>query len=329
MWGGSFVDWPQSILPRSVNPPSNGGTYSQIIADISFCPSYFSASVNFDSNEKAWYVGNFGDSICDWVLFPPISSTGQYDDYATNLIEYIPSTSHWTQISPASYAILNRITKSSSNYDDRARFTFNGNTITYIYTTGEDRGHQFILLDGFYLDYLDSHTSYGWRRQIAKTWSVYGGDHTIEIINDDSGSYTDIDGYEVNIATVGTGTYDDSDTYDLKYTGQWTQATGILYAHNNTEHWSQNQGSLMRFTFTGSSVTYCFSKAPNRGYAGVTIDGVTQPDLDLYNPTVQRQVCTPPYNLGSGIHNINIMVTGHKNSSSSGIFISIDDLVVQ
>ncbi len=320
--GAGDLIWPQTNLPTSDT------NRSWIDIDQSFCPSYLSVTPNYSENEYAWLGGTSGSGVCDWILFPPVSFIGQYDDYSTNLIEYIPSTSHWTQISPANYALFDRITKSSSNYNDKARFTFNGDTITYFYTTGVDRGHQSILLDGVDYDYINSHTSYGWRRQIAKTWSVYGGDHTIEIINDDSGSYTDIDGFEVNIATVSAGTYDDSDISDLKYAGPWTQATGISGAYNGTEHWSQNIGSLMRLTFTGSSISFCYSKAYNRGLAGVTIDGVTQADIDLYSPTVQRHVCYP-YILNYDVHNINIMVTGHKNSYSSGIFISIDDLVVQ
>ena len=88
----------------------------------------------------------------------------------------------------------------------------------------------------------------------------------------------------------------------------------------------------MRFTFIGNSIKYCYSKAYNRGIVGVTIDGVTQSDLDLYNPSVQRHVCTTYNNLDNsngGIHIINVMNTGYKNPNSSGTFTSVDNLVVQ
>lgn len=152
--------WPQTNLPTTST------NRSWIDIDQSFCPNYLSVLPNYGSNEYIWFGGTGVASICDWTLFPPISTYGTYDDFSTSLIEYLPA-GHWTQFTNIPNTMWNTISK-ALNWDDKIRFSFNGTSISYFYSTGVDRGSQNLYLDGYSLDYLFSQIPYGYRRQIGK-----------------------------------------------------------------------------------------------------------------------------------------------------------------
>lgn len=174
IWGSGFADWPQSTLPRSANPPESGGNYSRIIADSVFCPSYFSASVNVFGLERAWYGGNSGDGICDWVLFPPISYSGNYDDSSTSLIDYKYAWTHTGQ-TPSFHRAYNGTESWTNTLGGSATFTFNGSSISRIYSPCPNRGNLLIYIDGVLQQDTPPDNIYGppsGRWQVIRTWAV-------------------------------------------------------------------------------------------------------------------------------------------------------------
>jgi bacillopeptidase F len=77
-------------------------------------------------------------------------------------------------------------------------------------------------------------------------------------------------------------------------------------------------------TFEGTSLTYVFTKAPNRGLAGIVIDGVPRVPVDLYSPTVQWQSRLQFTGLSLGRHTVVIRVLGQKQPASQGLFVDLD-----
>jgi hypothetical protein len=78
-----------------------------------------------------------------------------------------------------------------------------------------------------------------------------------------------------------------------------------------------------QFTFSGTAVKWATIKGPDKGIASVTIGGVSKGKFDLYSATKISSVLTFS-GLGSGSHTIKIVVTGTKNSASSGYNVPID-----
>jgi hypothetical protein len=70
-------------------------------------------------------------------------------------------------------------------------------------------------------------------------------------------------------------------------------------------------------------VKWATIKGPDKGIASVTIGGVSKGKFDLYSATKISSVLTFS-GLGSGSHTIKIVVTGTKNSASSGYNVPID-----
>jgi hypothetical protein len=81
------------------------------------------------------------------------------------------------------------------------------------------------------------------------------------------------------------------------------------------------------FSFVGDTAAIALSMGPNRGIAGVRIDGVDYPSIDLYAPSYYPKSFLLAQGLGSGTHLVEIVVTGNKNAASSGNVIVVDSML--
>jgi len=107
------------------------------------------------------------------------------------------------------------------------------------------------------------------------------------------------------------------------YSGHWS-AGAFRSAFRGTLTYSDEPGAVARFPFEGAELQYIYSKAPNRGMALVTIDGVARREIDLYDPQPVWQARTVFGGLKPGPHRAEIQVLGRRNAASSGNFIDID-----
>ena len=64
----------------------------------------------------------------------------------------------------------------------------------------------------------------------------------------------------------------------------------------------------MRFAFTGREIAYVYTKAPNRGTAAVSIDGIPRASLSLKSSNVEWRQQTVYTNLSEGRHELEIRV---------------------
>jgi len=111
----------------------------------------------------------------------------------------------------------------------------------------------------------------------------------------------------------------------VAYSGHWSSGA-FRSAFRGTLTYSDEPGAIARFSFEGTEFQYIYTKAPNRGMALVSIDGISQ-TIDLYDPQPVWQVRTVFGGLKPGPHVAEVRVLGRRNSASSGNFIDIDALV--
>ncbi len=313
-----------------------GGTYSQITTVGANVTSYSNTGL---SNGTVYYYrvrayNGAGDSsysseanACTGTL----SASGTYDSSSANLV-YAGTWSNSTAY-PLSYGSSLMY---STTTNDTATFSFSGDNVTYVFTEDTYRGIVNVKIDGVDRGNLDLYSPIRFVWQVAKTYSGLGsGNHTLQltITGTKNGSslspLIDVDAMIVGIATVGSGTYDERNS-QVKWIGTWTQSS-YTGAYNNTLTYSTTAQYAATFTFTGTQVTYVYSKHSQRGIVKVTIDGIDKGIIDLYYggtyPLLQQSSAYS--GLGSGIHTIHIMVTGTKNPSSTDVMVDVDAFQVQ
>jgi len=123
-------------------------------------------------------------------------------------------------------------------------------------------------------------------------------------------------------------TYDDA-AAALQYTGTWSHVgaeqsyTGVDYLR--TESFSNTTGDSMTVPFSGTTVRYIAPKAGNHGIVDVYLDGVKVASVDGYSAsTIGGQVLYSATGLSDGPHTLKLVVTGQRNPSAAGTFVSVD-----
>lgn len=213
----------------------------------------------------------------------------------------------------------------SNTNNNQINLSFNGSSITRVYTMASNRGATEIYIDGA-LQSTSSDYSQTAIWQTRRTWSVPSGSHTIAV-KLIGGGYIDADAFIVDVPIVGTGLYYNTDS-QFNYIGTWSHSSPWNSAHNQTLSWSNDTESGVSFTFSGDVVTLYFTKTNNRGIAAITIDGVHKGYFDLFSSSTTWKDSIIFTGLSAGTHTINIAITGTKNASSSGLYVDVDALRV-
>ncbi|NUM48857.1 MAG: hypothetical protein HUU38_29480 [Anaerolineales bacterium] len=326
--GNNFLEWPQTNLPPSMDQSNRGMAWDQN-GHNTICPSPYAFLMNYYGDSRMWWAGS-GGQVCDWWFFPPVAGIGTTDNPATNLIFYdktfdgslIPG--NWTHHSGTGKS-YNQTRSWSNTPGDTVTFSFTGSRITRVYTMAYNRGQEDVYIDGYWQGQQSDYAS-TIRWQVGKTWSFDYGTHTIEVRNYGNG-FIDLDAFIVDIPYVGSGSYDDPHS-NFKYIGNWTHHCCTGNSYNLTRSWSRDPEDAVTFTFYGNSITYVFTKAPNRGKAVITIDGIHKEFLDLYADPIQWQVPKTYSNLGAGYHTIHISVCNCKNGAATDYFVDVDRFIV-
>ena len=81
----------------------------------------------------------------------------------------------------------------------------------------------------------------------------------------------------------------EQDDPSLHYQGTWNKVTNASYSGGSYAHTIQ-QGASVTLNFNGTAVDYIACKAASQGSAHITLDGVYQGSVSLYNPSLLRQV---------------------------------------
>jgi len=274
------------------------------------------------------YTGSPPERSYYGLTLPPYSGPGTYDDQST-AISYGGWAPNWLTFNPAANAGFSTISRTGT-IGSRAHIALGPSTvnkITLFYSTGPDRRNANVYIDQVNVGSINAQTP-EYRRQVGKTWAMTSAaSHSFEVRFGPNAGLFDVDMFAVNIATVGSGTYNNTDA-QLRYFGTWVPTTGISGAYNADHTISNTAGSLFRFAFDGDQITYYYTTAYNRGKAAITIDGVDKGYIDMYTLLTYRQQSTTFGNLGPGTHILNVNVTGQKNLLSLGTYVDVDVLNV-
>jgi hypothetical protein len=126
---------------------------------------------------------------------------------------------------------------------------------------------------------------------------------------------------------VSRGFYDDFDPA-VQFDGDWINDKSFDGPDRHTVTYTDTAGATASLKFQGSELTYVFTKAPNRGIAAVSVDGVDVGTIDLYAPEVEWQARQKVCCKAAGKHEVTIRVTGTANAHSEGRFVDVDSLQV-
>ncbi|MEI9972672.1 MAG: hypothetical protein WDO73_11800 [Ignavibacteriota bacterium] len=110
------------------------------------------------------------------------------------------------------------------------------------------------------------------------------------------------------------------------YSGNWTEGP-FTNEFRGTLTYCEQSGATASFLFEGMELQYFYTKAPNRGMASVSVDGIHLGDIDLYGPRVEWRMRSIFSGLPAGHHRAEIRVLGRHDPASSGDFVDIDALV--
>jgi hypothetical protein len=124
------------------------------------------------------------------------------------------------------------------------------------------------------------------------------------------------------------GRYDDFDLR-IRYFAHWSHDTQFASASHQSLTYSDVPNASFHFAFHGSSITWIYTKALNRGMAEVFIDGQSSGEVDLYSPETIWQSSTSFRAPNDGDHILEIKLLARKNPQSSGAYIDVDELVVR
>ncbi|HEX2945682.1 MAG TPA: discoidin domain-containing protein [Clostridia bacterium] len=136
----------------------------------------------------------------------------------------------------------------------------------------------------------------------------------------DSGTVTVEDGtVSINDNTTGTG------TEQFSYTGIWNYGTQNG-AYGNDNHWSNVTGSSFQIKFYGTKIKLYGAKDPAHGIAYVSIDDTTAAAMDYYSDVRKDNtlIYESPVLPADKEHTLKVLVSGLKNTSSSGITVAAD-----
>jgi len=131
-----------------------------------------------------------------------------------------------------------------------------------------------------------------------------------------------------SLATLAPGHYDDQDQR-VEYKGKWWPDHQFPQSAGQSITYSDKPGDTFRIAFTGSAITYVFTKALNRGIAEVKIDGGTPVRINEYSAATKWQEKERFGGLNPGAHTLEVRVSGDKDPASGGLFVDLDAVDVE
>ncbi len=115
----------------------------------------------------------------------------------------------------------------------------------------------------------------------------------------------------------------------IEYVGENWGYTLDSECYMEDNSWSKTVGEYILFPFTGTSLKYYATKAPNHGIAAFSIDDGPEQMVDYYQANRQSQLLL--YDSGTleaGHHVLKVRVTGEKNPASSDVYVTADRIEV-
>jgi|GEM_PF-2871912 len=210
--------------------------------------------------------------------------------------------------------------------------TFYGTSITWVYTKSSAAGVAKVSIDGNVVGTVDQYSPTIQYQQSTTFSGLTNGTHTILVENNKTKNASSSSTFITHDKFIAfTDAADTTNVMENNYDGstsyQWGKVTNA--AASGGSYCSEvSTSAALAFTFSGTSITWKYTKTAACGIARVYIDGVDKGTVDQYSPTIQYQQTTTYSGLPSGLHTILILNNKTKNASSSSTFITHDAFVV-
>ena len=250
---------------------------------------------------------------------------GAYDDRDSR----ITYAGTWLQ---NSFSLLYSGTQSYSNTaNSSASFTFNGTSVTYVYSMAANIGYANIFIDGSLVasnldGYYPSATATAWQKLWTSS-TLAAGNHTIQVVATGNKNPSATAAYvTVDAFLVGTS-HDDGTGFTYSGAGWTSNSDPNLWGGG--QHFSNVSGNYATYTFSGSFVTYSFAYNYNIGIFNISVDGVSYGSVDAYLPSIAWQSGYTIGGLSAGTHTLKVTVSGTKNASATDTYLTVDRVITE
>jgi hypothetical protein len=115
----------------------------------------------------------------------------------------------------------------------------------------------------------------------------------------------------------------------LQYRGRWRTLRQFGLACGGTLNYTDEPGAEVTLAFTGTSVTYLFTRAYTRGMAEVLIDGTRREVLDEFSSGIEWRSEVTYAGLAPGPHSITIRCLHSKAAASTDYDVDVDGFLVR
>lgn len=115
----------------------------------------------------------------------------------------------------------------------------------------------------------------------------------------------------------------------MEYKGKWWLDHQFPQSSGQSITYSDKPGDTFRIAFTGTAITYVFTRALNRGIAEVKIDASPAVRVNEYSAATQWQQKERFGGLSAGAHTMEVRVSGEKDPASGGLFVDLDAFEVE
>ena len=126
---------------------------------------------------------------------------------------------------------------------------------------------------------------------------------------------------------VPRGKIDDTDPR-ITRRGPWIMDKGFPQTFGRSVSYSNTPGAKACLSIEGTGLRYVYTKAYNRGFAEVTIDGEKKAVIDLYSKNIEWQSQTDIKGLAPGRHEVSIAVLPRKNAAATDFYVDVDSVEV-
>ncbi|TMQ28485.1 MAG: hypothetical protein E6K82_00135 [Candidatus Rokuibacteriota bacterium] len=211
----------------------------------------------------------------------------------------------------------------------QATFTFSGTEVRWFGLRGPTNGIARVYLDGAFHATVDTYFPSDVQGMVFAATNLLPAQHTltVQVTGTSNAAAT---GTRIVVDALDVRARFEEVHPSVTYTPDWSHDNAAKAWSGTSTNFGTGLAALTRsgtatFTFSGTGVSWIGFRAPSTGIAHVTLDGVSQPDVDTYAPAEQvRAVLFTASGLADTTHTLTITASGQRNPSSIDSLVFVD-----
>ena len=278
-------------------------------------------------------TGRKNDSSVDYAVVVDafdVSPASTPDTVGTRFEETaLAYSGSWTQGDTSKPAWSGGTAAVSATAGAQATFTFSGTEVRWFGLSGPTNGIARVYLDGAFHATVDTYFPSDVQGVVFAATNLLPAQHTltVQVTGTSNAAAT---GTRVVVDALDVRARFEEVHPSVTYTPDWSHDNAAKAWSGTSMNFGTGLAALTRsgtatFTFSGTGVSWIGFRAPSTGIAHVTLDGVSQPDVDTYAPAEQvRAVLFTASGLADTTHTLTITASGQRNPSSIDSLIFVD-----